>query len=476
MKKSLGTVAIAIAGGIVALGGNKLLEEKPQEKVVIRETVSPPSTTVSHNQLTSLPSFVNASESSLHSVVHIKTISQGQTNRQVDPFRFFFGPGGGSMQPKREVQGSGSGVILSADGYIVTNNHVIQGAKQIEVILNDKRTYHGTIVGTDPSTDIALIKIDEENLPFIPMGNSDEIRVGEWVLAVGNPFNLTSTVTAGIVSAKGRNINILQNQFAIESFIQTDAAVNPGNSGGALVTQTGELIGINTAIASTTGSYTGYSFAVPVNMVKKITDDLKSFGTVQRAFIGIQISEVSEEAAKENNMNNRNGVLVTGIADKGAADEAGIKEGDIITHIQDVKVNTIPKLQEQVSRFRPGDQLSVSLLRKGELKNITVTLKNKNGSTAMIKAEASVLGATLAELDKETKERLQLENGVIIESISPGALLNQGVKSGFIITKIDNKSVESAKEVENILKSKKGGVLIEGYYPNGTKAYYGFGL
>lgn len=476
MKKSLGTVAIAIAGGIVALGGNKLLEEKPQETVVIRETFNTPIKTVSHQNMGTLPSFVAASESSLHSVVHIKTISQGQTNKQADTFHFFFGPGGGNTQPKREVQGSGSGVILSSDGYIVTNNHVIQGASKIEVVLNDKRTYHGTVVGTDPSTDIALIKIDEENLPYIPMGNSDEIQVGEWVLAVGNPFNLTSTVTAGIVSAKGRNINILQNQFAIESFIQTDAAVNPGNSGGALVTQKGELIGINTAIASTTGSYTGYSFAVPVNMVKKVTEDLKSFGTVQRAFIGIQISDVSEEIAKENNMSDRNGVFVAGIAENGAADEAGIKEGDVITHIQEVKVNSIPKLQEQVSRFRPGDKLNISILRKGEEKSITVTLKNKNGSTAMIKAEATVLGATLAEIDDETKERLNIESGVIIESLSQGALLNQGVKSGFIITKIDNKEVESAKEVENILKSKKGGVLIEGYYPNGTKAYYGFGL
>lgn len=476
MKKSLGTIAIALAGGIVALGGYKLTEEDKKETVVIREVNSIPSTAVVNNfENGALPNFVNASKASIDAVVHIKTISE-QKQQVVDPFHFFFGPGGQNMAPKREIQGSGSGVILSNDGYIVTNNHVIKGATEIEVVLNDRRTYVGTIVGTDPSTDIALIKIDESNLPYIPMGNSDQINVGEWVLAVGNPFNLTSTVTAGIVSAKGRNINILQNQFAIESFIQTDAAVNPGNSGGALVTQNGELIGINTAIASNTGSYAGYSFAVPVNMVRKITDDLKSFGTVQRAFIGIRISEVTEEVANENNMEDRNGVLIAGISENGAADEAGLKEGDVITHIENMKINTIPKLQEQVSRFRPGDKLAVKLLRDGSNKEFVVTLKNKNGSTAMIKAEASVLGATLAEIDKETKERLKLSNGVIIESISSGTLMNQGIKSGFIITKIDNEEVSSAKDVENILKSKKGGVLIEGYYPNGTKAFYGFGL
>jgi serine protease Do len=475
MKKSLGTIAIAIAGGIVALGSYQLLENSPQEKIV-REIVSMPSQQVAHTSATSLPSFVQASKSSINAVVHIKTIGQGQVKQQMDPFNFFFGPGDQGIQPKREFEGSGSGVILSSDGYIVTNNHVIKGANQIEVVLNDRRTYKGAIVGKDPNTDIALIKIDEGNLPFIPMGNSDAISVGEWVLAIGNPFNLTSTVTAGIVSAKGRNINILQNQFAIESFIQTDAAVNPGNSGGALVTQNGELIGINTAIASTTGAFAGYSFAVPVNMIRKITDDLKSFGTVQRAFIGIKIAEVSESAAEENGMEDRNGVMVAAIADNGAAAEAGLKEGDIITHIENVKVNTIPKLQEIVSGFRPGDKLGVKILREGKLEEFSLTLKNKNGNTAMIKAEATVLGATLAEIDDETKKRLNIEEGVIVESISSGALMNQGIKSGFIITKIDNEEVDSAKEVESILSTKKGGVLIEGYYTNGTKAFYGFGL
>ena len=475
MKKSLGTIAIAIAGGIVALGSYKLIENSPQEQI-IREVVKMPSHQVAHTSTTSLPSFVQASRSSIDAVVHIKTIGKGQVKQQMDPFNFFFGPGGQGMQPKREVQGSGSGVILSSDGYIVTNNHVIKGANEIEVVLNDRRTYKGAVIGTDPSTDIALIKIDEANLPFIPMGNSDAISVGEWVLAVGNPFNLTSTVTAGIVSAKGRNINILQNQFAIESFIQTDAAVNPGNSGGALVTQNGELVGINTAIASTTGAYAGYSFAVPVNMVRKITDDLKSFGTVQRAFIGIQIAEVSKSVAEDNSMADRNGVMVAAIAENGAAAEAGLKEGDVITHIENIKVNTIPKLQEIVSGFRPGDKLGVKILREGKMEEFSLTLKNKNGSTAMIKAEATVLGATLAEIDEETKERLNISEGVIIESISSGALMNQGIKSGFIITKIDNEEVSSAKEVENILNTKKGGVLIEGYYTNGTKAFYGFGL
>ena len=476
MKKSLGTIGIALIGGIVAVGAYKMIEEKSVEKVVIREEAQPIRNVFNSPEQTGMD-FTYAAENSVNSVVHIKTVSTRAVQQSFDPFGdFFFGPQFQHPQQQQEVAGSGSGVILSQDGYIVTNNHVINGANEIEVILNDNRTYTAEVIGTDPNTDIALIKIEEDSLPFIKLGNSDQLRVGEWVVAVGNPFNLTSTVTAGIVSAKGRSINILQEKFAIESFIQTDAAVNPGNSGGALVNTHGELVGINTAIASTTGAYAGYSFAVPVNMVKKITDDLISFGTVQRAFIGIQIQKVDKELADANNMSNPHGVYVAAVTEEGAAKEAGIKEGDIVTHVGEMEVNTVPELQEQVSRFRPGDEVNLTVIRNGKEKTIPVVLKNKNGSTAVIKKEATVLGATLSEVDEETKEKLNIKNGVRIDEMTSGVLLRQGIKEGFIILKIDNKDVQSAKEVEELLRNKKGGVLIEGVYPNGTKAFYGFGI
>jgi Do/DeqQ family serine protease len=476
MKKVFGTVAIALIGGVTAVGAYKIIEGDKVEKVVVRETVQP-IRNVSNSSNSNLVDFTYAAENTVNSVVHIKTLSTRTVQRGYDPFGdFFFGPQFRSPQQQQEVAGSGSGVILSNDGYIVTNNHVIKDATEIEVILNDNRTYNATVIGTDPNTDIALIKIDESELPHIQIGNSDDLKVGEWVVAVGNPFNLTSTVTAGIVSAKGRSINILQEQFAIESFIQTDAAVNPGNSGGALVNTNGELVGINTAIASTTGAYAGYSFAVPVNMVKKITDDLISFGTVQRAFIGIQIQKVTKELAEENEISSLKGIYVSAVNEEGAAEEAGIKQGDVVTHVGQVEVNTVPELQEQVSRFRPGDEVNLTIIRKGKEKIMPVILKNKNGSTSVIKKEATVLGASLSEVDEETKEKLNIKNGVRIDELTSGILLRQGIKEGFIILKIDNKEVVSAREVEDLLNSKSGGVLIEGVYPNGTKAFYGFGL
>ncbi|NNC85989.1 MAG: Do family serine endopeptidase, partial [Bacteroidia bacterium] len=422
--------------------------------------------------------FIEAANSTVNGVVHVKvvSVSSGETMRSTDPFRDFFryydrGP--------QKRQSSGSGVIIKKDGYIVTNNHVIQGATEIEVTLNDNRTYAAEVVGTDPSTDLAVIKIDESNLPTIPYSNSDEVAVGQWVLAVGNPFNLTSTVTAGIVSAKARNINILPNQqYAIESFIQTDAAVNPGNSGGALVNTRGELVGINTAIASSTGSYAGYSFAIPVNLVSKSVDDLIEYGEVQRGFIGVNIRTMDAELAEQLEIDNVRGVYVAGLSASGAAAEAGIKEGDIITDIEGKQVNTAPELQEQVGNFRPGNKITVSLLRDNKRKNVEVKLRNKNGDLSIIKAKdiSSVLGAKLEDASAEEKERLGIGGGVKIKELSSGKLKEAGIKQGFIITKIDKQRVGNSNEVQAMLKSKDGGVLIEGYYPNGLKGYYGFGL
>lgn len=313
--------------------------------------------------------FVDASENSINSVVHVTT-KVVQTSFQRDIFQeFFYGPGAGGREFKQYGSGSGSGVIVSGDGYIVTNNHVIENASEIEVILNDNSKYTAKIVGADPSTDIAVLKIEAKNLNPIQLGNSDDIRIGEWVLAVGNPFNLTSTVTAGIVSAKARNINLLSDRsksdvVPIESFIQTDAAVNPGNSGGALVNTRGELVGINTAIASQTGSYAGYSFAVPVNLVKKVMSDLIDYGIVQRGYLGVQISDISQELMEQKELPNLKGVYIGGIAEGGSAEKAGVKEGDVILKVGSKEVNSTASLQEEIGKGRPGDKVALTIRRK----------------------------------------------------------------------------------------------------------------
>lgn len=357
--------------------------------------------------------FIAASESSVPAVVHVKTTygsAASGTSQGYNPFRDFFwgNPGFQNQQP---ASGAGSGVILTADGYIVTNNHVVENASKVEVTLNDKRTFTAKVIGTDPSTDIALLKVEESGLPYVSFGNSDAVKVGEWVLAVGNPFNLTSTVTAGIVSAKARNIHILPDQqFPIESFIQTDAAVNPGNSGGALVNTSGELIGINTAIASNTGAFNGYSFAVPVSIVRKVVDDLLEFGYVQRAFIGVSIRDVDSQLAQEKELKTLKGVYINGLTEGGAAAEAGIREGDIIIQVNGTEVASTAELQEQVSRHRPGDKIKVVVMRGNARKELNVTLRNKNGNTGIVKNEAiNVLGADLEPVSVELQSKLGIE-------------------------------------------------------------------
>ena len=433
--------------------------------------------------------FIAAADLVRPAVVHIKTYyeAEAQNNnphgQQIDPlFRDFFGDQFQNPQqgPK---EASGSGVILSADGFIVTNNHVIDKADKIEIILDDKRKFTAKKIGVDPSTDLALLKIEESNLPFVNFGLSDNLRVGEWVLAVGNPFNLTSTVTAGIVSAKARNINILSrenNQYAIESFIQTDAAVNPGNSGGALVNLKGELVGINTAIASNTGSYAGYSFAVPTALVKKIVEDLMKYGEVQRGLLGISIQDITAELAEKKGIKNIKGVFVAGLTENSSAKDAGLKEGDIILKINEANVNTCSELQEQVARHRPGDKLKVTYLRDSKESIATITLKNKLGNSSIVKISENEiyesLGASFTELTSSEMTKLKIQSGVRVQKLSKGKLQNAGMREGFIITHVDKTSVTKPSELAYLLKSKKGGTLIEGVYIDGRKEYYGIGM
>ena len=427
--------------------------------------------------------FTNAAQKTVNAVVHIS--SQYNQNYLSDPMLdFFWGPDG--SRGIRPQIATGSGVIISSDGYVITNNHVIDDANKITITLNDGRELEAELIGADPNTDLALLKIEEKNLTYAEFGNSDDVHLGDWVLAVGNPFNLTSTVTAGIVSAKARNINILRNNskeniFPLESFIQTDAAVNPGNSGGALVNPQGLLIGINTAIASKTGSYAGYSFAIPSNIALKVVNDLKSYGMVQRAFIGVIIQDVSQDIMDNLNLVNTEGVLVNGLSEGGAALDAGIEINDIILKVENINVNDVPELQEQIGKFKPGDKVKLIIRRSGNTKLIEVILRNEKGNIKLIdkrklEAETTIFGATFINVDKTNLDRLNINSGVEIQSIKNGKLKEAGMNKGFIITHIDKQPIKSITHLMKFLKSKKGGILIEGIYQNGLKGYYGFGI
>ena len=423
------------------------------------------------------PDFTFAAEKAIHCVVHVKVKSmQSVYSGSGNPFYdFFYGQRERQNIPR---EGFGSGVIMSSDGYIITNNHVINKADEIEVVLNDKRVFSAKLVGADPNTDLALLKIDENNLPFLTYGNSETLRVGEWVLAVGNPYNLTSTVTAGIVSAKARQLGIIGSnstqQMGIESFIQTDAAVNPGNSGGALVNTRSELVGINTAIASQTGSYSGNSFAIPVTIVQKVIADLKEFGHVQRALLGIRIQEITSELAKEKDLGKIEGVYVAGVEEDGGAVAAGIKEGDVITAINNVPVNSTSELQEQVSKYRPNDQVSVAVVRNKKTQQYTVTLRNIDGNTKIVRGD--ILGAKLEEVSKKDIQNLGIKSGVKIKDVGEGKLRSVGIRDGFIITAVNDQPVKSTDDIQTILSSIKpeGRVIINGVYPNGKVVYYVF--
>lgn len=375
------------------------------------------------------------------------------------------------------VQSSGSGVIISDDGYIVTNNHVIEEASSIEVVMNNNQRFFAKVIGLDPSTDLALLKIKAKNLPFVKYGDSDSVTPGEWVLAIGNPFDLNSTVTAGIISAKARNIGILRdkNQLQIESFIQTDAAVNPGNSGGALVNLRGELIGINSAIATATGSYSGYSFAIPTSLVKKIMDDLLEYGQVQRGLLGVQIVNVSAEIAEELELDVVQGVFVNFVNEGSSAQEAGIEAGDVITGINDHPVNSVSELQEWVARNRPGQTVKVTFRRNNEERDVKAVLRNYEGSSELKKKEVEyeMEGATLEDISYSKLTRLNLDGGVLISKLSFGKWKKAGLQENFIITHIDKVGIDNVSDLNRVMEMKKGGVLIEGLFSNGEKGTIG---
>lgn len=434
--------------------------------------------------------FTVTAEKVTRAVVHIRSTSEGVTARNrtpetADPFQFFFGPENRQRGPS---QSSGSGVIINADGYIVTNNHVVQGADVVDVTLSDNRSFKADVVGTDPDTDLAVVKINQKSLPFLSFVNSDEAKVGEWVLAVGNPFNLNSTVTAGIISAKGRNINIINanersetGSTAIESFIQTDAAINPGNSGGALVNLSGGLVGINTAIASPTGAYSGYGFAVPSNIVSKIVEDLLTYGSVQRGWLGIQVGSVNSDLVKSEDLMVNEGAFVSGFGDmeeKSAAKQAGILQGDVITKLDQTPIRSSTALIEYIGRKRPGDKVTVVVNRKGKEKTIPITLKNREGSVGAIKREerdaVTSLGFELEEADPKLLKRLDLAAGVRVKALGNGRVARYtDMREGYVITSIDNKPVRSVKEVSDMLKSKKPGELLTfaGVYENFSREY-----
>lgn len=475
-------LALAFAGGLSSLVIYKIIENPNHTKQNPHNF--PEYNHLTKNKVDIVGQPVNleiAAQLSVNAVVHVKT--EVLVNRPMDPLYQFFYGGRGHQQEL--AKSSGSGVLISDDGYIVTNNHVIENAENVSITLNNKKTYSAEVIGTDPNTDLALLKIDEENLPYIKYGNSDKVNIGQWVLAVGNPYNLTSTVTAGIVSAKGRDINILRNDpysglSAIESFIQTDAAVNPGNSGGALVASTGELVGINSAIKSNTGSYTGYSFAIPVNIVKKVVEDLKEYGTVQRAFIGVSIRNLDDRLAEETGAIDMNGVYINGTSENGSAAKAGIKSGDVIRKIGNKTIKDVAELQEQISQFRPGDKVEITVLREeGEIK-LPLVLKNRKGNEDVISNEDSkvlkLLGATFKEVDKKELKQLKINNGVKIDQLLNGKLRRVGVREGYIITKVNHKAVSSLEEFTEAINKSKNGILLEGIYENGRREYYGFGI
>lgn len=429
------------------------------------------------------PDFTQAAEKTIDAVVHIRSQFLVKSTVYDDFFgalREYFG-----YTPRYHqdypISGWGSGVIISSDGYIATNNHVVQDAELIEVTLNDKRSYIAKIIGNDPSTDLAVIKIKSKALPYLKYGNSDNVKVGEWVLAIGNPFNLTSTVTAGIVSARARNINILGGRSSIESFIQTDAAVNRGNSGGALVNIKSELIGINAAIASNTGSYTGYSFAIPVNIVKKVVEDLMSYGEVQRAYVGVIIREINSDFANEIGLTDLSGVYIEAVSDKSGAEAAGLQKGDVITNINDIEVNSLSQLLEVIGQYRPGDLVTISLKRDGKYKIFSVELRNEDGSTSIIKRNerfySEILGATLLRISRENKRILGLSEGVKVTSINENGLLRSGgIRIGFIITEINDETVYSEENVNDAIAKNDTHIKIQGLYPNGMRVTYEFGL
>ena len=508
MKKVGLSLMTAILGGAIAVGAYKMVEVKNTDASTFEDRQK---VYFASNHIAPLVSsagtvdFTQAAAAVTPAVVYIRTTySSQQSSGGQDQMEQMFGDmfGMRRRQPSGPQRASGSGVIISTDGYIVTNNHVVEKADKIEITTNDHRQFSAKVIGTDPNTDLALIKINATNLPIVKFGNSDDAKVGEWVLAVGNPFNLTSTVTAGIVSAKGRSVGIIgrgdndddENPFSspnldrsqaqtpvlnrgIESFIQTDAVINPGNSGGALVNTRGELIGINSAILSHTGSYEGYGFAIPINLAKKVLNDIEKFGKVKRGYVGVQFRELTPDAAQELNVKTTNGLYVNELVQGGGAQQAGIKKGDIITKVDGNTVYESSDLQEKVGRLQPGDKVNLTVLRDGSEKTFAVTLKADNGSmlannSKLNSADAifNNLGAHFAPLNSGQKQKYNIESGVVVTQVSPGHMFDQlGIEEGSVITRINKIPVNSPEALNKAISNTKDGILIiGGISPDGS--------
>lgn len=496
----IGLACVVVSAGVAGITAYSL--QKPEKEVVSFQEMFQPNPNVrlaSYSGPAQSVDLTQAAETSIHAVVHIKakqTSKVETVQRMPDIFDFFFGDGQGRSQQVRtpERVGFGSGVIISRDGYIATNNHVVDGADEITVKLNDNREFAGRIIGTDPSTDLALVKIEGDDFPTIPIGDSEELKVGEWVLAVGNPFNLTSTVTAGIVSAKARSIGIYNG--GVESFIQTDAAINQGNSGGALVNTRGELVGINSALASPTGAYSGYGFAIPTTIMTKVVADLKQYGTVQRAVLGIRGGSLGGDGAmsdtpidksgttledKQKELGCVDGVWVNEVIDGGSAAAAGIKENDVIVGLDGKAIKNMPELQEQLAKHRPGDKVKVKVIRDKKEKTIDVTLKNEQGTTKVVKnVEMDILGAAFRELPDDMKRQLNLGYGLEVTGVNGGKMGEAGIRKGFIILKVNNRQMHKVSDLEDALKeasrSPEQVLFITGIFPSGKRANYAVDL
>jgi Do/DeqQ family serine protease len=473
MRRFASLIAAALLGSLMTLAGYEYFkkDEGPKVQYIAQPSLSKVNYPAGEGAATVPMDFTAVAEKVTPAVVHIRSTQARSTREQsqeYDPFRDFFG----IPRNYGPTQSSGSGVIINESGYIVTNNHVVAEADVVDVTLNDNRSFKAEVIGTDPDTDIALLKIKQTGLPFLAFVDSDQSRVGEWVLAVGNPFNLNSTVTAGIISAKGRNINILERNTtegntAIESFIQTDAAINPGNSGGALVNMNGGLLGINTAIASPTGAYSGYGFAVPSNIVSKIVEDLMTYGIVQRGWLGIQVTSVNSELVKQYELEVNEGAFVSGFAEDGksAAKEAGIKEQDVVVKIDNQTIRSSAALIETIGRHRPGDKVMITVNRKGKVVTYPVMLKNREGNLSVVKAEErsgyASLGVELEDVDVKELKKIELEYGVKVKSLGNGKLAKStDMREGFIITKVNDVPVKSVKEFNELMKKKKPGELV----------------
>jgi len=479
-KYLFGALFMALLGAGIALFAYTAINDK--EESVIAKDSSKIEVPDAQALLTSFQmqegqvDFTYAAEQTVHAVVHVRTKTMVQ--QPGNPILEWFYGDHYSSKPQ-EVAGYGSGVIISPDGYIITNNHVIEDAENIEVKLNDNRIFNAQLVGRDPSTDIALLKIKAENLSYLKYGDSEKLRIGEWVLAVGNPFNLTSTVTAGIVSAKGRNLGLLNSDYRIESFIQTDAALNVGNSGGALVDTKGLLVGITSAIYSPSGAYAGNSFAIPVSIVKKVVGDLKEFGEVQRAIIGVNITDVTSEDAEKYNLSEIKGALITKIVEGGSADDANLKENDVVTRFDNINVNSVAELQEQIGKHRPGDKVDITYLRNGKVVTVPITLKNIAGNTNVVPVGMGagiIFGARFESLSQTDKRVYNTESGVKIVEINDGLFKDMGLKRGTVILKINDKKVNNTDEIRQATNNSERSLKsIDGITSDGRIFNYRFG-